>query len=62
MRLMPVVVAAFVLAAQGPAFAQEWTEFASLDESLYLQFPGPTDGDGDHLDLGIRRRPAGARL
>ena len=40
MRLMPVIVAAFVLAIQGPALAQEWIEFVSLDDRFTCNFPG----------------------
>ena len=39
-RLIPVVAAAFILSIQGPAFAQEWTEFASRDDRFTCNFPG----------------------
>ena len=40
MRLMPFVLAAFILSIPGPAFAQEWTEFASRDDRFTANFPG----------------------
>lgn len=40
MRLIPVMAAAFILSIQGPAFAQEWTEFASRDDRFTCNFPG----------------------
>ena len=40
MRLMPLVVVAFVLTIHGSATAQEWTEFASRDDRFTCNFPG----------------------
>jgi hypothetical protein len=46
MRLMSFVSAAFVLFASGPAFAQEWTEYASQEDFFTVNFPGePTVRD-----------------
>ncbi len=39
MRLMPLVSAAFVLLMSGPAFAQEWIEYASRADFFTVNFP-----------------------
>ena len=39
MRLMPLVSAAFVLLMSGPAFAQEWIQYASQDDFFTVNFP-----------------------
>src|SRR5688572_33309361 len=40
MRLIPFVLAAFILSIPGPAFAQEWIEFASREDRFTANFPG----------------------
>ena len=40
MRLIPLVAAAFVLLVSGPAFGQEWTEYASRADFFTVNFPG----------------------
>ena len=40
MRLIPVVAAASILSISAPASAQEWTEFASLEDRFTCNFPG----------------------
>jgi len=40
MRLIPVVATALVLSISGPAFAQEWVEFASREDRFTCNFPG----------------------
>ncbi|MDA1185180.1 MAG: hypothetical protein O2930_11120 [Acidobacteria bacterium] len=39
MRLIALVSAAFVLLASGPAFAQEWIEYASQEDFFTVNFP-----------------------
>ncbi len=43
MRLIPLVLAAFVLWASGPSFAQEWTEYASRADFFTVNFPSEPD-------------------
>ena len=46
MRLIALVSAAFVLLVSGPAFAQEWIEYASQEDFFTVNFPGePTVRD-----------------
>ena len=40
MRLSPLVVAIFITCLSGPAAAQEWTEFVSLEDGFACNFPG----------------------
>lgn len=40
MRVIRFVVAALVLSIPGPAFAQEWIEFASREDRFTCNFPG----------------------
>ena len=40
MSLSPVAVAAFVFCLAGPAFAQDWVEFASQEDRFSIVFPG----------------------
>jgi hypothetical protein len=39
MRLTPLISAAFILSMSGPAFAQEWIEFASREDRFTCNFP-----------------------
>ena len=39
-RWIPLVSAALVLSLGHPSFAQEWVEFASQEERLFMVFPG----------------------
>ena len=39
MRLLPLVSAAVVLLMSGPAFAQEWIEYASQEDFFTVNFP-----------------------
>lgn len=41
MRLIRLMPAALMLCVAGPAFAQEWTEFASRADRFTANFPGP---------------------
>ena len=46
MRLIPLVPAALILCVSGPAFAQEWVEYASRADMFTVNFPGqPTVRD-----------------
>ena len=46
MRLISLVSAAFVLLVSGPAYAQEWIEYASQEDFFTVNFPGePTVRD-----------------
>ena len=40
MRLGPVIAAALVLSVSGPAYGQEWIEFASPEDRFTCNFPG----------------------
>jgi len=39
MRLMPLISTVLALAVSGPAFAQEWIEFASREDRFTCNFP-----------------------
>src|SRR5262245_24342579 len=39
MRLLPIISAALVVAASDPSFAQEWIEFANLQDRFTCNFP-----------------------
>ena len=41
MRLISVVTTVSILFASGPAFAQNWTEFANREDRFSCNFPGP---------------------
>ena len=43
MRLIPLVSAAFALLVSGPAFAQEWIEYASRADFFTVNFPSEPD-------------------
>ena len=40
MRVIPLISVAVVLLTSGPAFAQEWIEFANADDGFRVNFPG----------------------
>ncbi len=43
MRLLPLVSAAFVLSMSGPAFAQDWIQYASQADFFTVNFPSEPD-------------------
>ena len=40
MRLISIIATASILSASGPAFAQEWSEFANREDRFTCNFPG----------------------
>ena len=61
MRLIPLVAAAFVLLVSGPAFGQEWTEYASRADFFTVNFPGEPEVRDIAYPTEYRRHLAGAR-
>ena len=59
---MPAIAFLCVLfvAVAGPAAAQEWDEYTSLQDGFRINFPGQPKVTTDHMDVAVELRPSGA--